>query len=339
MREGWQRGDYMGEMRLDPTTMAWVLVEEHGHNDICEHNHNGCPFCPGNEHLTHEATHIINKGSGWITRAFPDKKPVFQIELDEAKVGEGLYDRMNNRGAHEVIVENPSHGTTLANISEEDMSYIFDIYAKRILDLKQDKMIRHINIFKNQGRITGSQIEHLHSHLVASPVIPMRIEQEMRWAKYHYDAKERCLFCDMIKQEIKDGRRVVAENKDFIAFCPFASRFPYEVWIMPKAHNHIFEQDVAEKDKRVSLAWIMRSVIKGVENIAPDYHFVLHNSPNEDAVRFNRSMYKTLKNDFHWHFEILPLTGHIRRFHREDEFYINPVTAEKAAEALKSSVK
>lgn len=328
----------MGEMRLDPTTRAWVLSESHGHND-CEHNHNGCPFCPGNEHLTRDAVLTIDNGNGWIARAFPDKKPVFQIELDETKQGEGLYDRMQNRGAHEVIVENPSHGTTLAGISEDDMSYIFDIYAKRILDLKQDKMIRHINIFKNQGKATGSAIPHLHSHLVASPVIPIRIEQEMRWAKHHYDAKERCLFCDMIKQEIKDGKRVVMENKDFIAFCPFASRFPYEVWIAPKLHHSSFEKDCVTRDRQISLAQIMKGVIKCVEGITPNYHIVLHNSPNDEAERFNHSMFKTINNDFHWHFEILPHTGDIRRFHREDEFYINPVTAENAAEALRSSVK
>ncbi|MBI5893001.1 MAG: HIT domain-containing protein [Deltaproteobacteria bacterium] len=328
----------MGEMRLDPTTRAWILVESHGHNDVCEHNHDGCPFCPGNEHLTPDAIHTIDNGKGWIARAFPDKKPVFRIELDEAKQGEGLYDRMMNRGAHEVIVENPSHGTTLANISEDDISYIFDMYAKRILDLKQDKMIRHINIFKNQGRATGAAIEHLHSHLVASPVIPTRIEQEMRWAKHHYDMKERCLFCDIIRQEIRDGRRIVMENKDFIAFCPFASIFPYEVWIAPKLHNSSFEKDIVTKDRQMSLAQIMKGVIKCIEGITPHYHIVMHNVPNEETERFDRSIFKTLRQDFHWHFEIHPLAHEVIRPHRGNEFHINPVTAERAAEGLKRQV-
>lgn len=322
----------MAEMRLDPTTMSWVITGEDikGKADL----ETICPFCQGNEDMTPPSIYEVKKNGDWKARVFPDINPVFRIEYSEDREAELIYSRMKNRGAHEIIVEHPSHNVSLGDMTIEDIMYVFDAYASRIEDLKNDKRIKQILLFKNCGEFTGTRIKHTHSHLIATPIVPKRIEQELRFAQYHYKNKERCLFCDIIHQELRYKKRIVFENDGFIAVCPYASRFSYEVWLFPKRHSSAFEKGMKYRDYKEALAEVMRFIILKIQSVTPHYYMVLHNSPNENASFVNGEG-KTLRDDFHWHFEILPLLKEMKRFKWEEEFFVNPVTPEDAARTLR----
>ncbi len=324
-------------MRQDPTTRTWILVGHTGGDPGRKEASARCPFCPGNEAETPPTLASITGSDGaWRVRAFPDKMPVFQVEGDLDREAEGLYDRMRNVGAHEVVVETPVHATTLAHLPAEDIARVLQMFRQRILDLKNDLRIRYIQVFKNQGVLAGSLIPHPHSHLVATPVIPRRLEAELRWSKLHYDLKERCLYCDILRQEVEQATRVVEQQADFVAFCPFAPRFAFEVWVFPVAHGHRFED--LDDPTLVGLAGFVRTVLQRVERKTLDYHLVLHTAPNEKSPPIWGFAWETLPLDFHWHIEVLPRLPDVARLQKEEEFYVNPVTPEEAARQLRDAL-
>src|SRR3989449_3157056 len=196
-----------------------------------------CPLCPGNEAqtppeiLAYRATGGTPNASGWSLRVVPNKFPALQIEGDLGREGVGLYDRMNGVGAHEVIIESPDHKATLASLSEKQLEDVFWAYRDRILDLRKDARLRYILIFKNHGQAAGATLEHTHSQLIALPIVPTTVVNEIAGCREHYKDKERCIYCDIIHQEISDRSRVVSENSEFLSIAPFASRFPFEVWV------------------------------------------------------------------------------------------------------------
>ena len=321
-------------MRQDPTSRVWILVGHPGGDSDRKRTLPICPFCPDHEAETPPTVATITGLDGaWRVRAFPDKIPMFQVEGDLGREAEGLYDRMRNVGAHEVVVETRQHATTLAQLSPDDITRVLQMFRQRIQDLKNDMRIRYIQVFKNQGAHAGSLIQHAHSHLVATPVIPRRLEAELRWSKRHFDLKERCLYCDILHQEVSQGTRLVTQQADFVAFCPFAPRFAYEVWIFPTIHRHRFE----DLDDRAlaALAAVLKDVLQRVERKASDYHMVLHTSPNEKSPPVWGLPWESLPDDFHWHIEVLPRQADAARLHREEEFYVNPITPEEAARQLR----
>jgi UDPglucose--hexose-1-phosphate uridylyltransferase len=326
----------MIELRQDPTTRTWMLVGRAGEGPSPKESPETCPFCPGHEADTPPPVGIITGPDGsWRVRAIPDKAPMFQVEGDLQREGEGLYDRMRNVGAHEVVVETPEHDTTLAALPAEDIARVLQMYRQRIQDLKKDVRFRYIQVFKNQGRLAGSLISHAHSHLVATPVIPRRLETELRWSKNHYDLKERCLYCDMIRQEVAQGLRLVEKQGDLVAFCPFAPRFAFEVWLFPMTHGHRFED--LDDSAIGGLATVLKTILQRVERRVPDYHLVLHTSPNELSPPVWGLAWESLHFDFHWHMEILPRPAEVARLHREEEFYVNPVPPEEATRLLRDT--
>jgi len=326
----------MIEMRQDPTTRTWILVGHTGGDPGRREAPDGCPFCPGREAETPPAVAVIPGPDGaWRVRAFPDKMPVFQVEGDLGREGEGMYDRMRNVGAHEVVVETPQHATSLATLPAEDIARALQMFRLRIQDLKKDVRFRYIQVFKNQGLLAGSFIEHVHSHLVATPVIPRRLESELRWCKQHYDLKERCLYCDIVRQEVEAGTRLVERSPEFVVFCPFAPRFAYEVWVFPVAHGHRFED--LDDPALAGLARVLKAVLRRVERKTSNYHLVLHTAPNEKSPPVWGLAWETLPFDFHWHIEVLPRQAEVARLHREEEFYVNPVPPEEAARQLRDT--
>lgn len=327
----------MIELRLDPTTRNWILVGRSETDPGLKEAPRECPFCPGREAATPPTIARIDGPDGrWRVRTFPDKSPVFQIEGDMGREGEGLYDRMRNVGAHEVVVDTPAHGTTAAGLAPADLRAVLSMYRDRIADLKKDDRFRYVLVFKNQGELAGSLIDHAHSHLVATPVVPRRIEHELRWSKQHYELKERCLYCDMVRQELEQQVRIVERNAEFLAFCPFAPRFSYEVWIAPLQHTHVFEVHLGSDAVLDSLAAILKGTLERVERHVRDYHLVLHTAPNEHHPSQWGRPWETLPFDYHWHLEILPRTPGVARLHREEEFYVNPMSPEEAARALRA---
>jgi len=321
------------ELRQDPTSGTWTLT---GLEKKSDERITFCPFCPGKESENPQPIYEkFNKSGDWSIRVFPSIPPVFRSEGDKTRRAVGMYDLMGNYGAHEIIVETPYHNTTLSALSTDELVDVLFAYRQRIIDLKMDSTIRYILIFKNQGPLTGSTIQHLHSHIVGTPVIPERIERELRLGKNHYDLKERCQYCDIIFQESKKRERIVCENDEFISFTPFASRFPYETWIFPKIHSHSFEKGIEQKGTARLLALHLKDTLRRIERITKSYSLVLHNSPNENTFRTIGGGLGTLFEDFHWHIELLPGTVKTSRVKREEEFYTNSLFPEEAAKILR----
>ncbi|MCX7965662.1 MAG: hypothetical protein N2596_03440 [Syntrophorhabdaceae bacterium] len=322
----------MAELRKDPVSGNWCVV---GYTIIKRSSLGICPFCPGNENLTPPTIkEIKNEDGTWAVRCFPASNPIFIIEAQENKRGEGIYDKMDNVGAHEIIVENPNHSKTMSGFTEKEFRYIVDLYSDRIADLKKDRRLKYILVFKNHGELAGSYIFHPHSHVLATPIIPQRLELELYNSHIHYAKKDRCLLCDIISQELRQNKRVVSINNNFLAFCPFASRFPFEVWILPRYHSADFES-LTEEEKKIDFINILASIMKRIERLTNAYTIVIHTSPNMKKTPWQEDDI-TVDDYFHWHIEILPRDLRYSKYKREDEFYVIPTTPEESASMLRS---
>lgn len=331
----------MRKLVKDQLTNQWILIGE----DLPlkeEAKGAGCPFCPGNEwQTTKEILRFpSDEKQPWQIRVFPNINPVVRIEGDLNRRPAGIYDVMDGIGAHEIIVETPRHNATLGSLSVEELTNVIKVYQQRISDLKKDDRFRYILIFKNHGYEVGAQITHPHSQLIATPFVPRRVEEELRSCKYWYQLKERCLLCDISVQEIADGSRIVAENKYFISFCPAASRFPYETWLMPKKsyHSSKFETlstDTNGNDMVSHLASILKETLSRLEKVVNAYTVQWHTSPNELSADWKPDQWKTLAEDYHWHIEILPRPAQITNFERGAGIFVNPVEPEQAARTLR----
>jgi UDPglucose--hexose-1-phosphate uridylyltransferase len=330
----------MSELRRDPIIGRWVIISaERGRRPSefqkrqDDNAGKPCPFCTGNEKLTPSEILAYGQpgrhkdGPGWWIRVIPNKYPALAIEGSLNRQAEGMYDKMNGLGAHEVIIETPDHTKSLAELTEKHIEDVIWVYRDRIMDLKKDIRLEYALIFKNHGAAAGATLSHSHSQLIATPVVPRRVREEVNGAKGYYDYKERCVFCDIIKQELSLNIRIVAENDDFVVMTPFASRFPFEVWILPKVHDSDFEN--IQKHSAVNLASILKSTLLKFKNVLenPAYNFVLHNTPLREH---NLPHY-------HWHLELIPKLTDVAGFEWGSGFYINTTPPEEAAKFLRES--
>lgn len=329
----------MSELRKDPVVGRWVIIStQRGKRPsdwASEPSLKGggfCPFCPGNESKTPPEIVAIRTIShernipGWQVRVVPNKFPALQIEGALDPKGFGNYDMMNGIGAHEVIIETPNHASDLAELSNEQFADVMLIYRDRMLDLRQDPRFKYILIFKNHGVAAGASLEHSHSQLIATPIIPKRVVEELEGCMSFYQQKERCIYCDMVLQEIRFKTRVVAETEHFLAIEPFAPRFPFETWLMPRAHFSHFE--LMPEFMYHELAGILKTTLSKLNSALgfPPFNYILHSSPVQDA----------LLAEYHWHFEIIPKLTKIAGFEWGSGFYINPTPPEVAAEHLRN---
>jgi UDPglucose--hexose-1-phosphate uridylyltransferase len=328
----------MPELRKDPILGRWVIIAtERGkrpHDFVIEEEivkGGFCPFCPGNEHTTPPEIFAIREPgtgpntAGWHLRVVNNKFPALVLQGEPDRAGEGMFDRMNGIGTHEVIIENPDHHVTLASISVEGFVDVLSAYQQRIKTLAQDPRFRYVLIFKNQGRPAGASLEHSHSQLIGLPIVPELVMEELNGSKFYYNWKERCVFCDMIRQEIEQKKRLVLENHEFVAVCPFAPRSPFEVWILPKTHFSSFV-DLREESYR-PLAEIFSETLQRLEKSlgkAP-YNFILHTAPIRESEIPH----------YHWHFEIMPKLTLMAGFEWGSGFFINPTPPEDAAQFLR----
>lgn len=329
----------MPELRKDPIIGRWVIIStERGKRPS---DFSGapkrrtesklCPFCPGNESATPPEILAFRPNAsepnkpGWTLRVISNKYPALRIEGDLNREGEGIFDKMNGVGAHEVIIETPEHDKDLADLNLKQVEDVIWAYRERSQDLKKDPRFRYILIFKNQGEAAGASLEHSHSQIIATPIVPKRVVEEVEGAGKFYDYKERCIFCDMIKQEIAEDKRVVIQNNAFVSIEPFAPRFPFETWILPLKHIPAFED--TKKENIPALASILQETLqrlaKSLNN--PPYNYVLHTSPVDN--------YYT--EEYHWHIEIMPTLTRVAGFEWGTGFFINPTTPEDAAAYLK----
>jgi len=301
------------------------------------------PFAPGNEAQTPpEILTIPRKGGaggpgGWQVRVIPNKFPVLRVEGDITREGVGLYDRVAGVGAHEVIIENPDPRLELADLDVRDIALVLRAFRSRLLDLRRDTRLRYILIFKNKGREAGASIAHPHSQLIATPIIPTFVVQELKSCRIHYRFKERCLFCDVIRQEQRFEERVSAETADFIALQPFAAAFPFETWILPKDHAHDFA--LAEDDDLNGLAAILRDHLRRVRSLLqdPPYNLVIHTAPSPHPRPGLPDYWTTIEHDFHWHVEIVPRVTRLAGFEWGSGYTVNPTPPEEAAQFLRTA--
>jgi UDPglucose--hexose-1-phosphate uridylyltransferase len=329
----------MSELRKDPIVGRWVIISSERSrrpsdwaNEPNAKLGGFCPFCPGNEDKTPAEIIAVRSISdqpnipGWKVRVVPNKFPALHIEGELEPKGEGNYDYLNGIGAHEVVIESPNHAADLTDLSIDDISAVLSIFKSRTLDLKKDARFKYILIFKNHGVAAGASIEHTHSQLIATPIIPKRVGEELEGSRRFYALKERCIFCDIIQQEMRKRRRIVSDSENFVALEPFAPRFPYETWIMPTGHHSHFEN--MEDSSYLELANILKDTLGRINRTLgyPPFNFIIHSSPvQEESLP-----------EYHWHFEIIPKLTKIAGFEWGSGFYINSTPPEVAAEQLRN---
>ena len=321
------------ELRKDPITQCWIIHEE---EDGTWPEADVCPLCPGQEASCPPPIYVHpGDQAPWQIRVIPHLRPLYRIEGDAQRRAEGIYDKMRNLGAHEIVVEHPDHDLPLSLQSEENVARVLQAYVARSIDLKKDQRFRYITVFRNQGTQAGQDHLHPHSQITATPFIPRRVGYELRSCKRYFELKERCLFCDIVGQELTTGGRVVQADDLFVAFCPFASRVPFETWILPIRHHSSFDEDLVSWDHQLHFGCFLRSILRRLSSVAPAYHLVLHNSPNSGASFERTTHWQSLAEDYHWHFEILPILPAKSKSYSLKEVYYNSMLPEVAAEVLR----
>jgi UDPglucose--hexose-1-phosphate uridylyltransferase len=331
----------MPELRKDPVVGRWVIISTDRSRRPTnftpvrvEKTTSFCPFCPGQEDKTPPEVYACRQNgggpnsTGWKVRVVPNKFPALQIEGALDRRGEGLYDKMNGVGAHEVVIEGPSHALDLADLPVEHLMEVLKAYRERMMDLHRDRRFRYVLIFKNHGAGAGATLEHTHTQLIATPIIPKILMEELEGARRYHELKERCVFCDVIQQDTADhnGRRVVVMNDRFLTIEPFAPRFPFETWILPRRHDSSF-QVVQDDDEFKDLANILKDTLGRLNRALdrPPYNFVIHTAPViEGELEY-----------YHWHLEIMPVLTRVAGFEIGSGFYINPTPPEDAAQYLR----
>ncbi len=328
----------MLELRRDPIIGRWVIIStERGKRPTDfemmepESVSRFCPFCAGNESTTPDEIYAIrppgssSNSSDWSVRVVPNKFPALQIEGPLHRRADGLYDKMNGIGAHEVIIESPDHNAILADLSQSHMVDVLHAFKARILDLQNDIRFKYVMVFKNHGRAAGASLAHTHSQLIAMPIVPKRVAEEIEGARTYHSLKERCIFCDILEQEQEDRLRVIEASDHFISLAPYAPRFPFETWILPLTHSCCFEE--SSEPMFQDLASILSSTLKRLNIVLenPPYNFLIHNSPFHFKDR----------DSYHWHIEIMPKSTRVAGFEWGTGFYINPTPPEESARFLR----
>lgn len=341
----------MPELRKDPVIDRWVIIAaERGRrpNDFTtiEQPVHGsfCPFCPGNESRTpaeiaqwgREADAPPNS-PGWRIRAVPNKFPALTQQGEVDPQGVGMFDMMNAIGAHEIVIENPNHDWDFADAEGDDLSEIFQAYTARLLDLRQDKRFSYIIVFRNSGTAAGATLAHPHSQIIALPINPKQVKEYLGAARDYYRRKRRCIFCDVLRQELNSGERIVDANEHFVLLSPFAARFPFELQVMPRRHCHDFT--LITRDEQAALSALLTRNLKRVRAALsnPAYNLLIQTAPNVHEEDLRRGCWGTLEHDYHWRINILPRLTSMAGFEWATGFYINPVAPENVAQFLEEA--
>ncbi len=331
----------MGELRRDPVVGRWIIVETEAPLspelfEKEEHHWRGgeCPFCYGNETKTPPEIEAVRDPKtqpntpGWQVRVVPNKFPALQIEGDIERRGLGIYDMSRGIGAHEVIIQSPYHHKEIPDLLDEEVESIIRMYCRRAEDLRKDKRFKYLLIFKNYGPSAGASLEHPHTQLIALPMVPKNPAEEIGGALEYFEFRERCLFCDILRQEKQEKIRVITENKYFISFCPFASRFTFETWIVPKIHNSFYW--AMTDGEIVDLVKILKDVLLRLRVLLSDpaYNFIIHTAPLHQDGDLTY---------YHWHIEIMPKLMRVAGFEWGTGFYIVSTPPEMAAKFLREA--
>jgi UDPglucose--hexose-1-phosphate uridylyltransferase len=322
------------ELRRDPVRRRWVIVAPERAGDLLprrapappEAAAEPCPFCPGQEHLNPTEIAAVQDGRGWTIRVTPDRSPLLHIEGTLNRRGAGMFDVMDAIGAHEVVSDTPSHRAEWADFDPAHMARLLGVYRSRSHDLGGDPRFRHVLVLKNHAAV-WSRFPHAHSHVVATPFTPKRIEEELDGAREYFRMRERCVFCDQVAEELVAEQRIVATNAEAVAFAPFAAESPYELWVVPRRHAADF--GAVTEPALAALADLLIDVLGRVRVALddPPYSVVLHGGPLDGRDRA----------EFHWHWEIVPHLGKELGMEWATGIFSNPVPPEEAARLLRGA--
>ncbi|PKO23254.1 MAG: galactose-1-phosphate uridylyltransferase [Chloroflexi bacterium HGW-Chloroflexi-1] len=337
----------MSELRRDPVIGRWVIIAPEralrpDEIDAPKHARQPgpCVFCSGQESRDPTEIYAVRaygtapNTPGWQVRVLPNKYPVLRIEGRLVREGVGMFDMMTGVGAHEVIVETPDHDVELADLPEPHICQVLYTYRERMNDLGGDNRFKYVLIFKNQGHQAGATLSHTHSQLIATPVTPKRVKEELVGTQRYYEFKRRCVFCDIIKQETRlTPERLVLQNDHFVVISPFAARVPYETWIIPKLHNCDFVS--LTEAQCGGLAHALKQTLLKLRTAFddPPLNYLIHTAPFR---RPRAGYWATIQHDFHWHVEVIPRLTRPAGFEEGSGFYINPVPPEDAAAELRA---
>lgn len=284
-----------------------------------------CPFCPGHEEKTPQAVWEKKDGGSvpWAVRVVPNKFPALDSSLSPAPATAGIYDRMSGFGVHEVVIESPEHMIDFPSFSLDHAEKVVAAWVDRYRRIAADQRVRYILLFRNRGAEAGASLVHPHSQIIALPIIPKLVMEEIDGARKYYEWKERCVFCDILRDEQSQGARVIAETRGYAAFAPYASRFPYEMWLLPKRHAAHFHE-LAGRERE--FAGLLRDVLTLLDARLdrPPYNLLIHSTPCHEGELAH----------YHWHMEIVPRLTRIAGFEWGTGFYVNPVLPEDAVRDL-----
>lgn len=325
------------ELRQDIVTGDWVVIatgrakrpEEFGQTQRAQDEKGvaGClfedPVASGQE----KDVLIYHRADGdWTLRVFPNKYPAFSANgRSAASLAEGPYFAMPGIGYHEIVVTR-DHARQLALMDKLEVAEVLDAYQDRYLEHMKKKGVNYIAIFHNHGKEAGASIAHPHSQVMAIPVVAPYIRLELDGAERYHKHNKHCVYCVAAEHEIKEGKRIVFENEDFVALCPFASRAAFEVWVLPKKHSPYFER--INDEQKVALAEVFQKALRSVYLALndPPYNFYIHTAPC-DGKDYSH---------FHWHIEILPHTSTWAGFELDTGIEISTIEPEEAARYLRS---
>jgi len=339
----------MSELRWDPLKEHWVIIAtERGrrprdyHIERVDPNSEVCPFCYGFEGKTPPEIFSVRSygepnNPGWQVRVIPNKYPALRVEGEVKSRGYGLYDVRDGIGAHEVIIETPDHYKGMADFTPAEIANVLIAYRARLLDLRNDFRLRHMVIFKNHGAQAGATLSHSHSQLIAVPLTPPVAAKELRVSQHFYEAHERCIYCDLIEFELKEGVRVVIETADFVVLSPYAACFPFELRLYPKHHAHDF---ALMNDRQLAeLGNTMKDMLQRIKTVLndPAYNYILHTAPPVQSRPGKPDYWSSLDYDYHWHIELVPRLTQIAGFEWGTGFFINPTSPEETAAFLRDA--
>lgn len=332
----------MPELRKDPITRRWVIIATERSArptdfvttvDDDRTDPARCPFCEGREGQTPPEVFVVRRdgsapnGPGWRVRVVSNKYPALRIEGDTGRTKVGIFTRMDGVGAHEVIVETPEHDTHLALLPEDQIADVIRAYYQRYEDLQRDERFEYLLLFRNHGRVAGASLSHPHSQLIALPMVPKRIAEEMDASERYFVKQGTCIYCDLIAQERSAGARIVYENDRFLAVAPYAARFAFETWILPKAHMASFGA-IGPEDVTPMADALRTTLLKLTHCLGnPPYNLIVHTAP----YAYPRSP------AYHWHLEIMPQLTRVAGFEWGSGFHINQVAPEDAARFLRET--
>ncbi|MDH7511646.1 MAG: galactose-1-phosphate uridylyltransferase [Clostridiales bacterium] len=340
----------MSELRKDIISGRWVIIAaERGKRpddfrpapvEKIKEPAGFCPFCEGNESKTPREVYALRKNGkrpdrpGWLVRVVPNKFPALTRGIPPVQHEDGIFRWMDGVGVHEVVIETPDHDKELSDLPLYHLQHVLETYKKRVVSIEEEFQYKYVHVFKNKGREAGASLSHPHSQIVATPIIPKKVNEELYGCERLHRQYGECIVCRIIRDETRKGDRLILRNDHFCVVAPFAPRFPFEMRIYPLRHSAWYTS--LTKAESFWLARTLRTTLGKLKTTLsdPPYNFYIHQAPNPNLPH---EAWANVEESFHWHFEIIPVLTRVAGFEWGTGFYINPVPPETAAGFVRGS--